>query len=149
MQLPKALQLFSEPTLLVLLDEHAARFMVAGGDALETLDGMAAPDERGANGAGGFTREETGRNDLRADAHGTPQKARFARDVGARIVSLVQQGHAAHLFLAAPPEMLHLVETALPEQIREKIRGRADKNLMQSTEMEAVTALLSRRTHSE
>ncbi len=54
MQIPEHLQHFAEPTLLVLADHVEGKFFLAGGDAIETLDGVAAPHDAPRDQEGSF-----------------------------------------------------------------------------------------------
>jgi protein required for attachment to host cells len=144
MQLPQALQHFPEATLLIVTDEEAAKCWLAGGDSLEALDGVSLPHERKSDdeGASIASFDGTRRSDPSADKHDTPRKNTFATLVANRVASVIHQGHAAKIRIASPPEILHLIESHLPHDMRERILSRTAKNLMQYPEIELVEKIL-------
>jgi protein required for attachment to host cells len=145
MKLPLDLQRFPEPTLIVAADLQIAKCWLAGGDSLEAVDGVALPRERMSDeeGASVSSFDGTRRSDPSADKHDTPRKEKFTAMIADWIATLVHQGHAAKIRIAAPPEILHLVEARLPHDLRERILSRTAKDLMQYPEVTLITALLS------
>ena len=143
MKLPRQLQRFPEPTLLVASDEEIARFWLAGGEALETLDGVALAPEQKSDSEGAFASYDGSRvAGPASDRHDTPRKEKFAKQVAERVVKLLREGHATGVRLAALPEIMHRVEAHLPNDVTRKVLSRTEKNLMKMSEVEIVGAML-------
>lgn len=143
MKLPRQLQRFSEPTLLVASSEEVAKFWLAGGEALEALDGVALAPEQKSDSEGAFTSYDGSRvGGPASDKHDTPRKEKFAKQVAERVVKLLREGHATGVRLAALPEILHRIEAHLPNDVAKKVISRTEKNLMKMDETETVGAML-------
>ncbi|OGL73745.1 hypothetical protein A3E39_03835 [Candidatus Uhrbacteria bacterium RIFCSPHIGHO2_12_FULL_60_25] len=144
MKLPRELQRFPDPTLLVTTDEERANFWLAGGDSLETLDGIAIAPELKSDREGAFTSVDGSRvAGPSADRHDTPRKEKFTKQVAERIATLIREGHATGVRIASLPEILHRIEAHLPEDVKKKVLGTTPKDLMKMNEVDVVKVLIS------
>ncbi len=131
MKIPSSLQRFPEPTLLIVCDSEKAKFFLAGGDSLEELDGIEVPHEIKRDREKSFSSSSGRAGGLPGNINDDSRKKRFVTLVSDRISTLIRDGHAAHIFIAAPPAIDHLLETKLPREVRSRIRARVTKDLMQ------------------
>lgn len=139
MQLPKELQHFPESTLIVLTDEQEAKFLLAGGDSLEHLDSISLAREPMSDSEGSFASSEgTHVGSGLSDKHDTPRKKKFAAMVSEQIAQLIQNGKAEDIRLVSPPEMLHLIEKKLPNDVKDHILSKLDKDLMKMSDVEVI-----------
>ncbi|MBD3251724.1 hypothetical protein GF380_04710 [Candidatus Uhrbacteria bacterium] len=144
MQLPKELQHFPEPTLIVLTDEQQATFLLAGGDTLEELKSLTLIPDRLSDREGTFSSSDHSHvgSDL-SDAHDTPRKKKFAEQITDQIRSLIHDGHATKIRLVSPPEMLHLIEERLPQDLQQLILSKDPHNLMKHDRIDVLKRMFT------
>ncbi|MBE7436770.1 MAG: host attachment protein [Anaerolineales bacterium] len=144
MQLPKDLQHFPDPTLIVLTDEQEARIFLAGGDAYQTLDSLALPREFKSDAEGSFVSSDGSRvGGPSSDLHDTPRKEAFAKTVAEAITRYVREGHAVVVHLVSPPEMLHLIQARLPADVKPHIAKTLAKDLMKNDILDVIKRLFT------
>lgn len=144
MQLPKDLQHFPDPTLIVLTDEQEARIFLAGGDAYQTLDSLALPREFKSDAEGSFVSSDGSRvGGPSSDLHDTPRKEAFANNVAETITSHVRQHHASSVHMVSPPEMLHRIQAHLPADVKPHITKTLAKNLMKNDILDVIKRLFA------
>lgn len=132
--------------LLVTADDQTAKFRLAGGDALEELDGVALAPEMKSDSEGSFTSADGSRvAGPSSDRHDTPRKEKFSRQVAERIAMLIRERRAIGVRIAALPEILHRIEAHLPEDVKKKVHSRTEQDLMKMDEVEVVQRLLEGR----
>lgn len=148
MKLPKDIQHFPEPTLIVQTDEQEAKFWLAGGDALEELDSLSLAREKLSDREGAFhTRmgyQHVG-SDL-SDRHDTPRKEKFTKKIGETIKKIMSDGHATKIHLVAPPEMLHRIQKHLGVESKKMVVKTLDKDLMKFGIVEIIERLFEKPT---
>jgi protein required for attachment to host cells len=146
MKLPKNLQHFPKPTLVVTTDEQVARFWLAGGDGIEELDPVSMPREKASDREGAFyarTGYQHVGSDL-SDAHDTPRKEQFAKAVGKRIDETVRTGHAEEIRMISPPEMLHRIEKRLGPESKKRIVSELKKDVMKSGTVDVIKRIFKK-----
>lgn len=146
MKLPESLRpRVIHPTLLVAADHVAARFFLAGGDALEEIDGVAVPREPRQDSEGMFVSSDGSRHGgPDADIDDGPRRAAFAKQVAKRIVDLVREQGIAHLSLVMPTDVGASVQDALPADVRGTIRHVKNLDLMNEDPLAILTRALER-----
>ena len=146
MQLPKELQRFLDPCLIVMTDEQEAKFWIAGGDALETLDSMSLVPEKESDREGAFhtAKGYTHVGSDLSDKHDTPRKEKFAKQITERMAKLIREGHAERVRLVSPPEMMHRLEKHLPTDVKKRMDSKLDKDLMKFDVLEVLKRMFDK-----
>jgi len=132
MKLPQELQpRFIHPTLVVAADHIIAKMLLAGSDEVEELDGVSEPREKRQDSEGYFTSwDESRHGGPDADIADEPRLAEYAKKVAKRIAELVREQDLAHIHLVMPNDVSHLVQKALPNDVKEKLVHVRDLDLM-------------------
>jgi hypothetical protein len=132
MKLPQDLQpRFIHPTLIVAADHVVAKMFLAGGDEVEELDGVSEPREKRQDSEGFFMSWDGSRHGgPDADISDEPRLAEYAKKVAKRIATLVHEQDLAHIHLVMPNDVSHLVQKALPNDVKKKIVHVRDLDLM-------------------
>lgn len=131
MQLPKQLQKFPQPTLIVTSDSVVAKFFLAGGDSLEELDGVSEPREKRTDSEGYFTSwDESRHGGPDSDLDDTARQKTFARKIAERIRDLVAHHGVAKIHFIMPAEIEHVLTLHLTKPEQEKIGKKIHLDVM-------------------
>jgi hypothetical protein len=129
MRIPKSLQRFSEPSLIVIGDTEMAKFILAGGDALEEIGGVELPREKKTDKEASFT-SGTRVGAPAFEAREEDRKKKFAVLVSKKIASLIRDGHAEKVYIAVPALVDGLIESKIPRDLRSRVIRRIPKDLL-------------------
>jgi hypothetical protein len=143
MRLPSDLQHFPHSALIVSSDSVKAKFFLVGGDELEELDGVAVPREPRQDSEGSFTSSDGSRvAGPDSDIDDTPRLKQFVNNIAGRMADLVREHGVAHIHLAMPAEVHHLLDSHLDKDVQSKIVRIVHKDLMKESPLEIVRRIL-------
>ena len=142
MQLPKELQKFSHPYLVVLADHVHAQFWLAHGETLELLTQHTHEPELKSDNETSF---------VNVDTHGTsgPEQnedrerlRKFTKELDKKIQALIPVHSIQHLFLAMDAELLGPVKEHLLNDTKKLLKKTVPKNLMKEPPTDAIRHIL-------
>lgn len=134
MKLPIDLQPhFVHSSLIIIGDSTQAKFFLAGGDELEELDGVAVPREERPDSEGKFSDEP---NDV-------PRLMQFVKMTAARTENLVREHGVAHIHLAMPAEIKHLLVRELPRDAATAVGRTLEHDLMKQDILDVIRRLFT------
>lgn len=131
MQLPQHLRHFSDGALIVASDTVTAKIFLAGGDAVEALDGVALPKETGRDGEGSFEFFPDDASRLRA----------FAKKLAVRLTALEREHKIPHIHLVMPAEVERFVTEELANDVATKIGKRIHVDAMNESPINIIERL--------
>lgn len=130
MQLPTNLQHFSKPTLIVVGDSVNAHFWLAGGDALQKLDGISLPRERMTDNEGGFSNTDNGSSGGAEPKVEEERLHHFVHLIQEQLEELIREHKAERIQLVMNAELAHAVMHHLPGDLQGKIEKQLHEDLM-------------------
>lgn len=144
MQLPHDLQHFPTGALIVASDSVIAKFFLVGGDSLEELDGVALPRELKQDAEGEFVSFDGSRvAGPASDIDDRPRLTQFAKNVAARIESLIREQSVRAIHLVMPAEVEHTVFQSLSSEAQGHIGKKLHLDLMKEDPLSVIRRVVN------
>lgn len=139
MNLPQDLQPhFVEPALIVVADHIAAKFYLAGGDAIEEVDSLSLPHERMTDNETTFTNTATGGSSGPEPKTEEERQHQFIHMMQERLEDFIREGIADHIFLAMDAELAHMIKHHLPGDMAGMIKKEVHHSVMKENILDVV-----------
>jgi hypothetical protein len=143
MQLPHDLQHFHEPTLILIADHVRAHLWLAGGDALESLEGLSMPIEADSDREGSFQSTDTRMSHGPESKAGLERMHRYIHLLLDRLEQELRTGRATKAMLVADADLLHPLLGHLPGDLEDRVTKTVEGNYIKSDVLEVVRLLTS------
>ncbi len=128
MNLPTDLQHFSAPTLLIVSDTQRATFYLAHNETINVVETIDVPAE--------FDIERDSK--FVSDFKDEPREHRFVARVAEMTSAFAHNKNIGHIFIAAPQEIINLLEAKLGDDVRAFISRRIVKDLVKENVIDVV-----------
>lgn len=131
MHLPQDLQPhIAHATLVIVSDHIAAKIYLAGGDAIEEIDGVVEPRESVEHDDATSSVDGIRTANPHADASDAPRLKRFVSRLSESITKHTASHDVANIHLFMPADVLHLLKDTLPADVSKHIRTETAAMLM-------------------
>jgi protein required for attachment to host cells len=141
MQLPRELQHFPEPTLLVLADHVEGKFYLLGGDAMEEVGSVAVPAEKRSDKDTSFVDSDSGRVSGPEPKDDEDRVHHLLHALVEGIETLLHKHQATRLVLIMQNDLLHGVKSHLDADATARVWKEVPQDLMKQHPLEAVRRL--------
>ena len=141
MQLPKDLQHFSVPTLVVTADQITAKFWLAGGENIEELDGVSAPRDLMSDAETSFVNVDTHGTNAPEPKTEVERLKHYAKLVADRVTNLLRHDKVGRVHLVADARIVHSVTEHMPKELQPLLGRSLHENLMQQNILEVLRRL--------
>ena len=143
MQIPHDLQHFPEPTLIVIADHLTAKFFLAGGDAVQELDGVALPRDRRTDKDTAFVDVDSGRVSSGEPKDEEERLNRYGKLVAVAIERYLHQHTAAHFYLVMVGDVADAVKRHLDKPAHALIKKEIAKDVMKEPLVDVLRRLFA------
>jgi len=142
MQLPRELQHFPEPALLVLADSQRAQFWLAHGDQFNELERFSLLPELKSDREASFINTDHGGSRSGPEPHHDDRFSHFCKMIAEKTSTLVRDGQADVFHLVMPLEVANEVKKHLADDVAAKLGKTVDLDLMKDSPLEAVKRVI-------
>ncbi|MSR84889.1 hypothetical protein EXS71_00375 [Candidatus Uhrbacteria bacterium] len=142
MQLPKHLQHFSEPTLIVLADHVHAQFWLVHLETLEELDQLVTPHEQKSDREGAFVNGDHGGSRSGTEPNDDERLHHFVHLMKEKIETLCRTKNIKRIDTIMRPDLAHALRAKLAHDITPFIHKELGVDLMKEHILESLDRLL-------
>ncbi|MCC6563570.1 host attachment protein [Candidatus Uhrbacteria bacterium] len=144
MQIPEALQHFSEPALIVTADHFHARLWLAFEDSMEAVESFEMPSELKSDNEGSFANMDAGTMNAPEPKTEEERLKRFVHVLADRVSQLIRDEEVAMaLHILAPADVAHPFKKHLAPEAANILGKELDVNVMKEDEVQILERLVA------
>jgi hypothetical protein len=144
MQIPKSLQHFPEPALIVTTDHVYARLWLAFEDSMEELEVLEMPQEEKSDHEGEFYNPDTGGVHATEPHTNDERLHKFIRVLAEHVSHLIRDDEAAtSVHLIAPEDMMAALKKELAPEAANIVAKELPINVMKEDEVHILERIVS------